>query len=455
MAKKRQTTGAPKAKPKNAETTSGKETRAQASDREYRSRAEREAMIQRWLVRITAGAAILILVLIVIAFMLDRVIIPNQVVATVNGENITVGQFQARVRLERSILNQRINGVIANYLAMGGTEEQIGQLFQQEPYKTWADEITISDQLGLRVLNDMIDEQLIRAEAENQSITVTQDDIQAQIDSFFGFDPQTVAALDVEPTATVEPSPSPTPFVSPTPSSTPTITPTPEVEETEEPTVTPFPTIPPEPTLSSTEIVERYETNVDGFFNGIRRETGLSEADIESYFEARALRLLVSESLDPENTTANALHADVRHILVNTEEEALDIMAALEAGESFADLARAASQDTGSGRSGGELGWATLSQYVAPFAEAVETAPIGEISGPVQSDFGYHIIQVRAREEREIDDAQLENAKERTVSLWLEDQNSAEDSSIERFSIWTSYVPTDPAFVRTAGQPTQ
>lgn len=83
------------------------------------------------------------------------------------------------------------------------------------------------------------------------------------------------------------------------------------------------------------------------------------------------------------------------HILVATEEEANKIKEELAAGGDFAEIAKAKSTDSGSGANGGDLGWFGLGMMVKPFEEAVVAAKIGEVTGPVKTDFGYHLILVK------------------------------------------------------------
>ncbi|HMS93833.1 MAG TPA: peptidylprolyl isomerase [Tabrizicola sp.] len=82
------------------------------------------------------------------------------------------------------------------------------------------------------------------------------------------------------------------------------------------------------------------------------------------------------------------------HILVATAEEAEAIKAEIAAGADFAEVAKAKSLDTGSGSAGGELGWFGPGMMVKPFEDAVVAAKVGEVTGPVQSDFGFHLILV-------------------------------------------------------------
>jgi foldase protein PrsA len=91
--------------------------------------------------------------------------------------------------------------------------------------------------------------------------------------------------------------------------------------------------------------------------------------------------------------------ACVNHILVPTREEADQVKGRLDAGEPFAEVAKAVSKDTGSAPQGGELGcFARDNQLVAEFAHAMFTQPVGQVGPPVQSQFGFHLIFVKARD---------------------------------------------------------
>lgn len=97
------------------------------------------------------------------------------------------------------------------------------------------------------------------------------------------------------------------------------------------------------------------------------------------------------------------------HILVETEEEAQEIRAELEGGADFAEIARERSQDPGSGARGGDLGWFGLGRMVPPFEEAVTGLEPDELSDPVESQFGWHVI--RLEETRETEPPALEQVR--------------------------------------------
>ena len=81
------------------------------------------------------------------------------------------------------------------------------------------------------------------------------------------------------------------------------------------------------------------------------------------------------------------------HILVDSEDLARNLRTRIEAGEDFAALAAENSTD-GSAEGGGDLGWFGLGQMVAPFEAAVIAAEVGKVAGPVQTEFGFHLILV-------------------------------------------------------------
>ncbi len=122
-------------------------------------------------------------------------------------------------------------------------------------------------------------------------------------------------------------------------------------------------------------------------------------------------------------TSEEQVHA--RHILVNTEAEAVAIRQQLVGGADFATLAKKDSQDKGSAANGGDLGWFGKGVMDPAFEAAAFSLKVGEISQPVKSSFGYHIIQVLAKDpNRPLDASQLTSAREQAYQTWLSKQES-------------------------------
>lgn len=138
-----------------------------------------------------------------------------------------------------------------------------------------------------------------------------------------------------------------------------------------------------------TEVAQELELARQGILvrallNDYIKKNPLSDKDLKAEYD----RLKKAE--------AGKKEFKVRHILVKDEAEAKKLLADIKAKTiSFADAAKQHSIDPGSGAQGGDLGWAPSDMYVAEFAQAVEKQKKGELgANPVQSQFGYHIIQV-------------------------------------------------------------
>ena len=441
MSKKAQTTGAPKRRRRRTQAAEAAPGSANIprdqTDGAYISRAEREAQLQKWVMRGVIAVAAVLALLVAITFANEQLIVPNRAVAVVHGADITVREFRQEYLLERNRLLLQLN-----QFQSSGFDMQ--QLAQQEPYKTWLSEVNVPDQLGLRVINDMVDDRLLAREASARNVSVDEAALRQAVEEFFGFDPTQVALIGVEPTATPEPTITPTPFVSPTPTDTPAPTETPEpaatsAEMTSEPEVTPQPTV-VEPTLSAEEVRENFEQNEQDYRDYFDR-AGVSAETVDGFFERSALEAALADNLVPDDGAL--LYADVRHILVDEEQTAMDALQALQQGESFAALARAISADPGSGARGGELGEAYVGNYVREFRQAIEDAEIGALVGPVNSEFGYHILQVRSKEERSGSDieSQRQRAKQQELEQLRESLREDNSDQFEIFDSWLDYVP--------------
>ncbi|WP_054006719.1 peptidylprolyl isomerase [Cypionkella psychrotolerans] len=135
-----------------------------------------------------------------------------------------------------------------------------------------------------------------------------------------------------------------------------------------------------------------------------KKDTLQLENDRRSYLSNAALKPVVTAAVsdaalqkaydDKFKDAKPATEYHAAHILVDSEEKANELKAELAKGAVFADLAKANSTDTGSGAQGGDLGWFGLGAMVKPFEDAVVAAKVGEVTGPIKSDFGWHLILV-------------------------------------------------------------
>lgn len=147
-------------------------------------------------------------------------------------------------------------------------------------------------------------------------------------------------------------------------------------------------------------------------------DVDVTEEDKEAYFEEN------QEDLE----SANA-----RHILVEDEETAEEAVSRLDDGESFEDVAADMSTDPGSAEQGGDLGFFNRGQMVPEFDEAVFSMEEGEVSEPIESEFGFHIIElIEVRDTYEELEGDVEEAlrQEQRLDETEVMQNLMEDADI-------------------------
>jgi len=134
------------------------------------------------------------------------------------------------------------------------------------------------------------------------------------------------------------------------------------------------------------------------------------------------------------------------HILVKTKDEAAALVKQLRNGADFATLAKEKSIGP-SGKSGGKLGWFGKGQMVKPFEDAVVAMKVGEISDPVQTQFGWHVIRLNETRNKAIPTLEQERAQ-----LTKDLQVAARNAEIKRLTdaakIEKPQVAIDPAVIR-------
>lgn len=179
-------------------------------------------------------------------------------------------------------------------------------------------------------------------------------------------------------------------------------------------------------------------------FNSVLESSGVTLADVKEDIKrnVETNKLLEDriEITDEEMKTyfeenkdqyAQTEQVQASHILVEDEATAKEVEEKLDAGEDFAELAKEYSTDS-SAESGGDLGYFGKGEMVAEFEEAAFSMEIGEISDPVKSEFGYHIIKVVDKKEAkdavyedvkdEVKDAIFDTKAQTEYSTWLSEK---------------------------------
>ena len=118
------------------------------------------------------------------------------------------------------------------------------------------------------------------------------------------------------------------------------------------------------------------------FFQTVK--PSITDEDLKALYDSEAKNVTATERIR------------ARHILVGTEQEAKAVLARIQKGEKFEDVAKAVSLD-GSKEFGGDLGYFTAPEMVADFSKAAFALKVGEVSAPVKTEFGWHVIKLEDR----------------------------------------------------------
>jgi parvulin-like peptidyl-prolyl isomerase len=419
-----------------------------ALHKKHVARLQRENQQSRMILYAFIGIVAAVLLLLGYGFLDINYLQLQQPVAKVGNVEILVNQFEPRVRMQRQQL-----------LAQYNQYAQYGQVFGMD-VKTQLTQIESQlnspATIGQSVLDQLINEQLIRLEAEKRGITVSDGELVEAKQSSFAYYPNGTPVPSATPTEIVMPKIPAEAFtvvtITPTPTATlESTTATPALAATvtlaPEATATVGPTSTPEPTATPYTL-QGFEGKFSESQNAMLK-LGLKEKDYLAFFDLQILQTKLQEEI-----TANVPHTEkqvwARHILVPDEAAAIVIIEKLNNGADFAALAKELSQDTGSAVNGGDLGWFGAGAMVPAF----ETAAFAlEKSGdytltPVKSDFGFHIIQLIAKQDRPLTQKQYDDAKNKAFSDWL--TAAREEYGVQTFDIWKDRVPVEPNFVSMA-----
>lgn len=426
---------------------------ARVISKKHLARLERERRQTR---AIVIGAIVILVSVIgmIVYGVLDKTYFQvRRPIARVNGEKILAGEFQTRARIRKLEL---INYYIQYYqfALMFGISNPETDPSLSDTFLELRSRMTAVN-LGPETLDECINAVLIRQYAAAHGIRVTEEDVERRIQESFNY----------YPAGTPTPSPTATPLVYPTLSATDLAIVTPTFTPTRAPTATPDPNATPTPlptataTLSATATVtptpteytyEGYQSNYQEALAYYQSAIGLSEADFRRIFHEDALYRQQVYDIITADVPREQEQIWARHILVADEETALTVRNMLLQGADFAEVAAEYSLDTGSATSGGDLGWFGRGRMVAEFEEAAFALQPGEISQPVQSQYGYHIIQVLARQNRPLTEDEYRQARDQFFDNWLKEQQEQADIyyyidvSANSRQLW-ELVPQEPS----------
>lgn len=386
-------------------------------NRKALSRAEREARLQRWIMLAAAGVILLALLIIAGGLYYDRVIWPDQPVAMVDGQPIRTREFQKRFRFveasleqQRAVLRQELAALDPN----DPNQATIAALYQQQINQL---ELQLQDplSLGRAVLQQMIDERLIRAEAARRGIQVSAEAIDREIERRFGFIRETpTPAGSPTPTATLEPgTPGPTPLPTPT-------------------------------QMSEASFRALYAAQLQRW-----GQLGFTEADYRALVEADLLEQQLREAFAREVPTHEE-QVDVRLITAETPELAAELQRRIQA-EGFEKVFEEVQAGKVVSATALNMGWTPIgglgSLYGTELEKIVFATPILSTTPVITTPLGYHIAFVAGREDRELAPYYLEARQQQAFEDWLQRQRN--DPTRVRYFDWQNRLPRIASAGRT------
>ena len=392
------------------------------------SRRDRE-LRQRRILFITMGIVTAAVVLLLVGGALrEFVFLPRESLASVNGTTITRGDYWKYRRY--SLLQQ-----IQQYQFFAAQNPQYQSYVQQLQTQLATVKTAAVDPT---TLSTMVDDQLTVQRLGTLGLSITPEDIAQYNREIFApvalssptatapvnptaavWATQTASAQAVTPTP---PAPPATPGATPgTPPATPEATPT---------APTPSPTVQGSATPNREEALATSTAGFGTFVTNLQTSTGMTQEDY--------VRLIARPELAKQKVT-NELQGQIKevqpqvhayHILVATKDGAQQLYDQLTAGgtvdrQKFEELARAQSTDTSTAPNGGDLGWFPQGVMVEPFEQAAFALQPGQISQPVQTKFGWHIILVTERDDdRPLTLSTLSALKDGAFAKWLDAQRA-------------------------------
>lgn len=423
--------------------------------KKHLARVERERLQTRTILIISGIVIALVVILIGWGVVKSYIIEPQQTLVTVDGVEVSSDQFQALAKFSRGQLVEQYIQYYQFMQMFGGDAEN------QSSFLQTLSQINFQLQpqyLGQNTVDSLIEDLLVRKEAANRGITVSEEEIDKILEEFLGYYPG--GTPTPEPTAEILPTstlsalqmtliaPTPTIAITSTEEVTSTAVPTttnPSVTEIITATATAADEADSLPT-ATTEILPTPTVYTENLYNqnmgNYLEYTQISEKDLRWIFESQLFRQKLFEEL----TSDIAKEADQvwsRQIVVADEETAKIVVERLEAGEDFAALASELSTDEATKSSGGDLGWLGLGSFDLEVGKILFDLSIGQISDPIQTTAGWYIVQALGHEIRPIPESEYQLLVEQTYQDWLTAARTAAQVDIN--DLWLERVPTEPS----------
>ncbi len=381
--------------------------------------------------------AAIIIGLIGYAFLYESVFKNNIAAAKVNDIKIDNKYFQDRVRLERNSYIQQFLFLTAQSQFLASDPASV-EYFQNQliQIQTLLDG---KEEFGKLVLEKMIDDEILVQQAKSMGIKVSDAEVDEALQGIFEFYPK----------GTPTPAPTLAPYSTPSISKQQeallkyTTTPDTELVETQElpqATATPYPDTAEQQPTATPYTEELYKQKYQEYIQSLA-DINISEKNLRTYM----YHFLLDQKVFAEVTKDVGRDQEqvwARHILVKTQSEAGIVQDRLDKGEDWSAIAADVSLDTSNKDKGGDLGWFSRGRMVKEFEDAAFGLEEGNISDPVETQFGWHIIQIIGHKTFPVSETDYQNFKELEYTNWFNSVKESADIKIN--DVYKDLTPDEP-----------
>lgn len=388
--------------------------------------------------------AALIVGLIGYALLYENVLKGNIPVAKVNGVAIDNDYFIGRVRLERNSYIQQFQ--ILSAQSQLAAEDQTAQEYFQNQLGQIQLLLDGKETFGKLVLDKIIDDEIIAQQAKSMGIKVSDTEVEDALQSLFEYFPK--GTPTPEPTSAPYATPSITKAqeailkYTPTPADIPNAPlDVPADLLNQELTATPLPAGMAQSPTATLYTEELYKQNYQAYIDSMAG-VNVTEKNLRTYmYHFLLVKKVMAEVTKDVPREQEQVWA--RHILVKTQAEALIVLDRINKGEDWSVVAADVSLDTSNKNNGGDLGWFARGQMVQSFEDAAFALTPGESSQPVETQFGWHIIQVVGHEAFPLTDTDYQTARESKYNEWF--NQIKETAEININDVYKDITPVEPA----------
>ena len=359
---------------------------APAMTKKQLSRWQKEKRRERLALGYVIGVVALLVGVLAFGFYQENIAKPGSPIARVNGVGIPVSMYARVMSFQTQNLNRQVAYWEGQYQQIGQSSDPTESYLQQIILQQYQQAQQALQELAFTVPDDLVADELVRQELEKRGVSISLAEVEAKLSSVF----QPEAQEPVTDTASTTPTPTPVP-------------------------------------------ANAWQATYKEYLTSLN----VSDTDYRELAVVPAIRREKLQRALSETVATSGAQIHLSHIVTDTQEAAVAVLARVQAGEDFAALVKELSGDTSTTETGGDLGWyppgILAKEFGAAFEDAAFRLQAGQvITNPVQTYMGFHIIKVTETDpNRPLEPDKLQQIQAAALDAWLKVQVAG--IGVERF----------------------